>query len=50
MKPNDREEAVMAFTDDPRFTVMLVSLKAGNSGLNLTVASQVIIFDPHWNW
>lgn len=50
MKPNDREEAVMAFTDDPRYTVMLVSLKAGNSGLNLTVASQVIIFDPHWNW
>lgn len=50
MKPSDREEAVMAFTDDPRFTVMLVSLKAGNSGLNLTCASQVIIFDPHWNW
>jgi SNF2 family DNA or RNA helicase len=50
MKRNDREEAVMAFTDDPRYTVMLVSLKAGNSGLNLTAASQVIIFDPHWNW
>jgi SNF2 family DNA or RNA helicase len=28
---------------------MLVSLKAGNSGLNLTAASQVIILDPHWN-
>ncbi len=28
---------------------MLVSLKAGNSGLNLTAASQVIIFDPFWN-
>ena len=50
MKPSDREEAVLAFTDDPRCTVMLVSLKAGNSGLNLTAASQVIIFDPHWNW
>jgi SNF2 family DNA or RNA helicase len=50
MKRNDREEAVMAFSDDPRYTVMLVSLKAGNSGLNLTAASQVIIFDPHWNW
>jgi SNF2 family DNA or RNA helicase len=50
MKPNEREQAVMTFTDDPRCTVLLVSLKAGNSGLNLTVASQVIIFDPHWNW
>ena len=50
MKRNDREEAVMAFSDDPQYTVMLVSLKAGNSGLNLTAASQVIIFDPHWNW
>lgn len=50
MKRNDREEAVMAFSDDPRYTVLLVSLKAGNSGLNLTAASQVIIFDPHWNW
>lgn len=50
MKPAEREESVMAFTDDPRYTVMLVSLKAGNSGLNLTAASQVIMFDPHWNW
>jgi SNF2 family DNA or RNA helicase len=50
MKRQDREEAVMAFTDDPSCRVLLVSLKAGNSGLNLTAASQVIIFDPHWNW
>lgn len=28
---------------------MLVSLKAGNSGLNLVAASHVIIFDPFWN-
>ena len=28
---------------------MLVSLKAGNSGLNLVAASQVIIFDTIWN-
>ena len=50
MNRAEREEAVVAFTDDPRYTVLLVSLKAGNSGLNLTAASQVIIFDPHWNW
>ena len=27
----------------------MVSLKAGNAGLNLIAASQVIILDPFWN-
>ncbi|KAH1416416.1 hypothetical protein KXX32_009902, partial [Aspergillus fumigatus] len=29
--------------------VLLVSLKAGNAGLNLTCASNVIIMEPSWN-
>ena len=29
--------------------VFLLSLKAGGSGLNLTAASYVILFDPWWN-
>jgi SNF2 family DNA or RNA helicase len=29
--------------------VFLISLKAGGSGLNLEVASYVILFDPWWN-
>lgn len=49
MKPVDRNSAVMEFTDNPNCKIMLVSLKAGNSGLNLVAASQVIIFDPFWN-
>ena len=49
MKPVDRNEAVMDFSHNPGTKIMLVSLKAGNSGLNLTAASQVIIFDPFWN-
>ena len=49
MSPKARNEAVLDFTDKPDIKVMLVSLKAGNSGLNLTAASQVIIFDPFWN-
>lgn len=49
MKPQDRNAAVLDFTDDPDCKIMLVSLKAGNSGLNLVAASQVIIFDPFWN-
>lgn len=49
MRPVERNKAVMDFTDDPECKIMLVSLKAGNSGLNLVAASQVIIFDPFWN-
>ena len=49
MNPKARNEAVEEFTDDPHCKIMLVSLKAGNSGLNLTCASQVIILDPFWN-
>ncbi|KAL4821957.1 SNF2 family N-terminal domain-containing protein [Aspergillus spinulosporus] len=49
MKPVDRNSAVLDFTDDPNCKVMLVSLKAGNSGLNLVAANHVIIFDPFWN-
>jgi SNF2 family DNA or RNA helicase len=29
--------------------VFLISLKAGNSGLNLTAADYVFLFDPWWN-
>lgn len=49
MKPADRNHAVLEFTDKPNCKIMLVSLKAGNSGLNLVAASQVVIFDPFWN-
>lgn len=49
MKVEDRNEAVAAFTDDPSVRIMLVSLKAGNAGLNLVAASHVILFDPFWN-
>ncbi|KAF3934176.1 hypothetical protein ABW20_dc0104524 [Dactylellina cionopaga] len=49
MSAKDRNDAVLNFTENPDVKVMLVSLKAGNSGLNLTVASHVIIIDPWWN-
>ncbi|RVD86785.1 uncharacterized protein DFL_005043 [Arthrobotrys flagrans] len=49
MTAKDRNNAVLNFTENPDVTVMLVSLKAGNSGLNLTIASHVIIIDPWWN-
>ncbi|KAI0475840.1 SNF2 family N-terminal domain-containing protein [Xylariaceae sp. FL0804] len=49
MAPKDRENAVREFMDNDNIKVMLVSLKAGNSGLNLMAASRIIIMDPFWN-
>jgi SNF2 family DNA or RNA helicase len=49
MKMDERAEAVNQFMDDASQKVMLISLKAGNAGLNLNKASQVIILDPFWN-
>lgn len=50
MSANERNEAVLDFQDESKdISVMLISLKAGNAGLNLVSASQVIILDPFWN-
>lgn len=48
MTAEHRYQAVEEFTRNPRQRVLLVSLKAGNAGLNLVAASQVIIIDPFW--
>jgi hypothetical protein len=34
---------------DPACEILLVSLKAGGVGLNLTSASRVYLMDPYWN-
>ncbi len=44
-----RGEIVAAFEGDPEPAVFLISLKAGGTGLNLTAASYVVLFDPWWN-
>ncbi|KAJ5905081.1 uncharacterized protein N7473_001997 [Penicillium subrubescens] len=49
MNITERNESVARFTDDPEVKIMLVSLKAGNAGLNLIAASHVVLFDPFWN-
>lgn len=49
MSADARHDAINRFTDKPNTKIMLISLKAGNSGLNLVAASRVIILDPFWN-
>lgn len=45
----DRQEVVRAFQEDTRPSVFLLSLRAAGTGLNLTTASYVILYDPWWN-
>ncbi|KAL6844536.1 hypothetical protein ACP4OV_026209 [Aristida adscensionis] len=49
MSLNIREKAVKEFNTDPEVRVMLMSLKAGNLGLNMVAACHVIMLDPWWN-
>ncbi|KZV41094.1 hypothetical protein F511_14070 [Dorcoceras hygrometricum] len=44
-----RDKAVKDFNSDPEVDVMLMSLKAGNLGLNMVAACRVILLDLWWN-
>jgi superfamily II DNA or RNA helicase len=44
-----RQEVVRAFAEDPGAAVFLLSLRAAGTGLNLTNASYVVLYDPWWN-
>ncbi|ESQ47881.1 hypothetical protein EUTSA_v10020061mg [Eutrema salsugineum] len=44
-----RDRAVKEFSKDPDVEVMLMSLKAGNLGLNMVAACHVILLDLWWN-
>jgi SNF2 family DNA or RNA helicase len=45
----DRQEVVNTFQDDQSAAVFLLSLRAAGTGLNLTTASYVVLYDPWWN-
>jgi SNF2 family DNA or RNA helicase len=45
----DRAAVVREFQDPAGPPVMIVSLKAGGTGLNLTAADHVFLLDPWWN-
>jgi hypothetical protein len=45
----DRQQVVSAFQSDSNPGVFLLSLRAAGTGLNLTNASYVVLYDPWWN-
>ena len=47
--PHGRDEMVRAFQAGESAPVLLVSLRAGGTGLNLTAATHVIHYDRWWN-
>jgi SNF2 family DNA or RNA helicase len=49
MDASQRAAAVAEFARDDRRTLLLLSLRAGGVGLNLTAASYVFHFDRWWN-
>lgn len=46
---SQRQSVLQAFLYDPSVRVILISLKAGGEGLNLQIASHVVLIDPWWN-
>ncbi|HNQ43341.1 MAG TPA: DEAD/DEAH box helicase, partial [Candidatus Cloacimonadota bacterium] len=48
-KTKDRVSPVQRFEQDPEIKLFLISLKTGGTGLNLTAADTVILYDPWWN-
>lgn len=49
MSRPERTASLDKFKRDNSITVMLISLKAGGVGLNLTSASRVYLMEPYWN-
>jgi len=45
----DRQQVVNEFQQDTGAGVFLLSLRAAGTGLNLTNASYVVLYDPWWN-
>ncbi|CAE6453750.1 unnamed protein product [Rhizoctonia solani] len=48
-KQEDRMLSLDKFNHDPDAFVFLISTLVGGTGLNMTSANKVVIFDPNWN-
>ncbi|XP_062219183.1 DNA repair protein RAD5A isoform X2 [Phragmites australis] len=46
---HQREKVIKEFSENKSILVLLMSLKAGGVGINLTAASNAFVMDPWWN-
>ncbi|MCO5557474.1 hypothetical protein L7F22_011039 [Adiantum nelumboides] len=49
LSQQQRESVLHTFKSDPTTEVLLLSLKAGGVGINLTAAENAFLMDPWWN-
>ncbi|OMO58307.1 SNF2-related protein [Corchorus capsularis] len=49
LNQQQREKVIEQFSEDGSIMVLLMSLKAGGVGINLTAASNAFVLDPWWN-
>ncbi|KAL1298728.1 hypothetical protein HN51_043027 [Arachis hypogaea] len=49
LNQQQREKVIKQFSEDDEILVLLMSLKAGGVGINLTAASNAFVMDPWWN-
>ena len=48
-RPATRDNTIEDFRDKPEIRVMIASLRAGGTGLSLTMARKCILIDLWWN-
>ncbi|KAI3706455.1 hypothetical protein L6452_24209 [Arctium lappa] len=49
LNQQQREKVIKQFSEESDILVLLMSLKAGGVGINLTAASNAFVMDPWWN-
>jgi SWI/SNF-related matrix-associated actin-dependent regulator of chromatin subfamily A3 len=49
MPSTQRQAAITSFATDPSVRTILISLRCGSNGLNLTAANHVLLMEPQWN-
>ncbi|XP_042514328.1 DNA repair protein RAD5A [Macadamia integrifolia] len=49
LNQQQRDNVIKQFSEDRSILVLLMSLKAGGVGINLTAASSAFVMDPWWN-
>ncbi|KAL5709627.1 DNA repair protein rad5a [Ranunculus cassubicifolius] len=49
LSQQQREKVIKQFSEEKSIMVLLMSLKAGGVGINLTAASNAFVMDPWWN-